>query len=106
MNPATPLPWIVGRDSKTHNRPTRNWETGIDNGDVPVADACGASQAEAHQDAAYIVHACNAYPKLVAALREYVDVVASINDPNTFNVTVKDEGHHARDLLIALGEAQ
>lgn len=85
MKPATALPWAVGRDSCTHNRPTRFWETEIYTGTLPVADACGSSQEEAKQDAAYIVHAANAYPELVAALRaclQSLPVAAEVEAPD------------------------
>ena len=46
----------------------------------------------------------NAYPKLVAALRQYVNVVESVNNPDNFNIQVADAGAPARDLLRELGE--
>lgn len=96
--PATPLPWSMR---------TEGGDTYIDSKDAHRTVACDMQYYPWIEtaDMPYIVHAANAYPRLVAALREYVDVVASVNHPNTFNVTVKDEGHHARDLLIELGEA-
>ena len=56
------------------------------------------------ENAAYLAHAANAYPKLVAALREYVNVVESVNNPNSFGVEVRDAGAPARALLRSLGE--
>lgn len=56
--PATPLPWIVNQRNRiiaaADYRAIANCVHGIN----------------AEQDAAYIVHACNAYPRLVEALRE------------------------------------
>lgn len=78
MKPTTPLPW---------------------------KQADGHFQHVTGEDLAYIIHAANAYPRLIAALREYVEVVSSVNDPNDFSAKVKDDGYHARDLLIELGEA-
>ena len=53
----------------------------------------------------YIVHVSNAYPRLVAALRHYTGVVESVNCPESFQVKVRDYGHHARDILHDLGES-
>ena len=56
------------------------------------------------QYAAYIVHACNAYPKLVEALRAYVD---RINDNHFAKPYVpEDDRRKARALLRELGEAE
>lgn len=101
--PATPLPWAVGKDWSTHNRPTRFWETGIDNGDVPVADTCGASQQEARQDAQYIVQAANAYPKLVEALRKVANAMVPPSETHHSD-EIDAAQHEARILLRDLGE--
>lgn len=57
--PEHALPWHVAEDS--YQRST------VDVCSVPRR-AC-VSQSEDYMDAAYIVHACNAYPRLVEALR-------------------------------------
>ena len=50
----------------------------------------------ARQDAAYIVHAANAYPKLVKYIKQ-------LTDPDCFKDVAEEE---ARALLRELGEAE
>jgi hypothetical protein len=57
MKPATPLPWL----------PHNMWIGG--NAKGPYAYPVGVDSETAAQNAAYIAHACNAYPKLVEELR-------------------------------------
>ena len=60
--PATALPW----------RPwTRRIHHEVFSGDVIVAQVrqCTGPNGSTHLDAAYIAHAANAYPQLIAALR-------------------------------------
>ena len=63
--PATPLPWKISGIGYLGNGDT-----------VVAATEWTPKQYEAFplkaDDATYIVHACNAYPKLVEALRMYV----------------------------------
>lgn len=62
MKPSTPLPWLQD-------------PTG-DSGPEYIGPADGpdfVTVAYKKQDAAYIVHACNAYPQLVDALRNLID---------------------------------
>lgn len=103
--PATRLPW-----QQNHHKRRQ------------VCDAdgefrgCGRiANAIAVQDAAYIAHACNAYPKLVEALRKMAErtdqLCGTVNTlsnaqglgrkvwPNDFNDV-------AQDLLRELGEAE
>ena len=67
MNPATPLPWRVASNIS---------DTRIAGSDgIGVANTGGVSprredHAECGANAAYIVRAANAYPRLVAALKE------------------------------------
>lgn len=82
MKPATPLPW----------------------NDLYDCTAYGIGADGRAANVKFAVHAANAYPRLVEALRQYVGAVSSVNDPNDFSVKVKDEGHYARDLLRDLGE--
>ena len=56
------------------------------------------------EDAAYIVHACNAYPQLVAALRYCADNVAGCVEERDIPSTVIRD--NARALLRSLGEAE
>ena len=53
-------------------------------------------------DAAYIVHAANAYPKLVEALRGIVEQVECMNAQGAFGADYDT----ARALLRELGEAE
>lgn len=57
IKPATPLPWKRVANGRVLSIP--------DYGQVTSSDTYP-------RDAAYIVHACNAYPKLVEALREWL----------------------------------
>lgn len=89
MKPATSLPWIVWND-----------ETGC----LIQEEQCEfthvpTSVAEVYRDckdAAYIVHACNAYPRLVEALREVIEVWSSYDTSGTLE--------DARALLAELGK--
>ena len=60
MKPATPLPWIVDGDEVTDGTGT-------------VADVFGETSEDREQNAAYIAHAANMYPKLVEALQWAVE---------------------------------
>ncbi len=90
--PATPLPWAaqpIGVAGKNNDIPISSIEPN-------VTDATHA------QDAAYIAHACNAYPRLVEALRQALDFIADRSDD-------LDEGEQhavgsADALLRELGE--
>jgi hypothetical protein len=85
IKPATPLPWTVGIDRPA---PTKMYAL------IEAADHSYPARAdgpEASQDARYIAHAANAYPKLVEALREHAF-------PET------QRGQHALSLLHELGE--
>lgn len=94
MKPATPLPWKVSglgylSDGKkvlarTESAPTQYQQR---------IDLC-------MEDAAYIAHAANAYPRLVEALRQMVGAMHQM-----------DKGHHgdvlaAAALLRELGELE
>ena len=52
--PARPLPWITNKRHEV----------------ITAKDFHGVANFREDQDAAYAVHACNAYPKLLDALRE------------------------------------
>ena len=99
--PATPLPWSISPDG-------RKWiYCDATKDHIFLGNAVTKTDGDdeiAVPNAAYIAHAANAYPKLVAALREYVNVVESVNNPNSFGVEVRDAGAPARALLRSLGE--
>jgi hypothetical protein len=87
--PETPLPWQNTGDvdnSQVYRDVFRVREGGADF----VAEACISTQ-----DASYIVHACNAYPKLV----EFLQRIASESRVAGW-VTTRD----AIELLKELGE--
>lgn len=86
--PATPLPW------KPHGEPRYSSvrEATTDGAPRCVVRAGGSKRNS--QDADYIVHACNAYPELVAALRERL----KLDDSDTGPLG------NARILLTKLGE--
>lgn len=69
MKPATPLPWSIENIGVTDAGPN-----GIDVFDVGPCDSQGEMRVRvatvAGDDAAYIAHACTAYPKLVDALQQ------------------------------------
>ena len=60
MKPATPLPWKEGHNLICGRRVYF---------DSDAAQTDFATVSEALQDRKYLVHACNAYPRLVEALR-------------------------------------
>ncbi len=90
--PATPLPWETlpaARSNLVHV------ETSTDH-----APVCSLPKARA-DDAAYIAHAANAYPKLVEALRD------AANGLDTTGQTTPQSNaarNNARALLRELGE--
>ena len=89
IKPATSLPWINGFAIDRANI-YQDDGTGLDN-------TCKHARADTFQDADYIVHACNAYPELVAALRRFAD--RSDEDVNHFG-----RADDAGVLLRELGE--
>jgi hypothetical protein len=62
MMPATPLPWVFFSDCSEEEIGSFIGVNGF-SADLPIKERL-------RRDAAYIVHACNAFPKLVAALRD------------------------------------
>ena len=93
--PATPLPWVVSDaiicpDEADEDQAAQAW----------IAD-CRTPKGD--QNAAYIVHACNAYPELVAALR-LVALNGMDSAINHWPGRVCAEA--ARALLAKLGESE
>lgn len=79
--PATPLPWRTNQVAKA-----------LGGGAIlmlPEVTLAG-------QNAAYIAHACNAYPKLVQALRECLGAISNRECPTTHE--------RSSTLLRELGE--
>jgi len=72
VKPSTPLPWRFALDSYGVQR---IW--GVSHGetcDIASTEGDGSiPYAEREQNAHYIVHACNAYPRLIEALKAIED---------------------------------
>ena len=122
--PATPLPWQMGQQHSSGNGDHYNGNTIFPaNADlsadsicqvygVPINHSAERLQklalaeprfAHGYQNAAYIVHAANAYPKLVEALRQYVDLYADLPIGKSGCGRFWEQ---ARALLRSLGEAE
>ena len=84
--PDSPLPWIVNLRHEVFT----------------AKDFHGVANCRKDQDAAYIVHAANAYPVLVAALQALVKAEEAYGDET--NVAVNHEWLRAREVLRDLGE--
>ncbi len=94
--PATPLPWIGWTARKHH----QVWGDNRNRLIAEVRQLSGPNGFESSQDAAYIAHAANAYPKLVEALK---GALAALE----FNGLLSDQydAHSKRRALLAeLGE--
>ena len=91
--PATPLPWRIGQVS-----PARFPAYPVIGGEHIVADVSIRARGGSDKDAAYIAHACNAYPRLMDMVRDLLYSAV----PETFGdkPVVRD----ARALLAELGE--
>ena len=103
--PATPLPWTAETYAVANLEQEHGWtiKSGDDSIiDMPIVKGGCYSAKEVKSIAAYIVRAGNAYPELVAALRE-VAQHAIANDRGSFNVSA-DRIRTARALLAKLGE--
>lgn len=90
--PATPLPWSTGPAIADcfplHGR----------------IDAVGS--VARGRDAAYIVHACNAYPELVAALQQVAGRPRAEDDGEVTADEINELIALARALLAKLGEGE
>ena len=70
MKPATSLPWEASRrDDKQGNWTDTLIEQAVNYGGLRIARVENPTH-QGFVDAVYIVHACNAYPRLVEALRQ------------------------------------
>ena len=106
MKPATPLPWTISKYGQIS-------ENGADEplsvaGGVSIPGGTHNPQVKvAKENAAYIVHACNAYPELVAALRASLDMYAPFQEQDDAEQGANhgaDVLRTARALLARLGE--
>ena len=94
IKPATPLPFSANERGNTFH-------------DYTIKDANGRSVCiiKSSINAAYIVHAGNAYPELVAALRDLVDLATVLAACSSDRAHHGDDGiNPARALLAKLGE--
>ena len=70
IKPATPLPWYQHTSADQFKKPVIVSRPGAGRGCVTRIVEFPSNLSCEQANAAYIVHACNAYPELVAALRE------------------------------------
>ena len=108
MKPATALPWSYEQIGVSDAGPN-----GVDVFDIGPCDHEGAMRVRvatvAGDDAAYLVHCANSYPRLVQALRE---ILAHIEADGNTGVRINDcsKGSPAlkaaANLLRELGEIQ
>lgn len=112
-NPATPLPWRLFESghlrtgltlevsppspARLGERPAVVAWPGFDGSDMPAKDQLG--------NARYLVHAANAYPKLVAALYEMTRAERA-KPPSAMTVREQSAFVAAERLLTELGEAR
>lgn len=97
MSPATPLPFKV---AVVRNEPSKMYAL------IAAADESYPVRTDgpdASADAAYVVHAANAYPKLVAALKGTQRLLLTIQDRNNRADAIHDE---IERLLLELGESK
>lgn len=100
VRPASTLPWkaegvIIKAGSRwlascPYNQRNGDWDEGF-------------YEEHAQEVAAYIVHACNSYPALVAALRA---MVAYEDDEPAIGTKAREILDNSRDLLHSLGETE
>ena len=72
--PATPLPWVAEVDYATNTKKRRVLNSAMvvaEKGGMPgiLVSQGGVVEKRDRENAEYIAHACNAYPKMVAMLR-------------------------------------
>lgn len=92
--PATPLPWEHDSDTPSRNGSPRAMVFPVDDDiDNPTVVAGGIKP----ENAAYIVHSANAYPRLVEALRKAHSRISDECSSGIDNPT-------ARDIYALLGE--
>ena len=93
--PATTLPWDVG----DYNIYAGEEFCVASCNPEPITFASTGFDTECIQNATYIAHACNAYPKLVAVLLEHIDAT---DHGSVSNLRASTE--NMRALLRELGE--
>jgi hypothetical protein len=94
VKPATPLPW------GTERHPSQDYSFVTSRSAHWVAST--ANQRESQQDATYIAHACNAYPRLVETVRKTIRFLGA--DEFAIDREQRKVLDQARALLRELGE--
>lgn len=85
MKPEFPLPWKVVQPP--HD--PRAWDVATENGGAFAKLVWHGAK----ENAAYIVHACNAYPRLVAELKRLcVEIPAQMGGKPVSNALLRDLG--------------
>ncbi len=97
IKPATPLPWKADRDAVKDSGNNRVCRLSV--------EAVAFSEGGKRQNAAYIVHAANAYPQLVDALR-YIARGYSGYLGNSEGHSGAHCADKASEVLRSLGEAE
>ena len=102
VKPATPLPWRNERSDQGELCIYHQWDNAGTRQRISTME-----NVDGQQNAAYIVHACNAYPQLVAdreEMREYLRSIIrnspALPDANPAEMFAFKEG---RALLVRLG---
>ena len=102
IKPATALPWHVTADPRPASKQPCIATTAAG---LPVilATVCGGQRVT---NAAYIAHACNAYPQLVARIHNNIAVHDEMDDDGmNIRCTCQQCGAN-RELLRSLGELE
>ncbi len=97
IKPATPLPWRIG-EVKEARFPSYPIVSKIGGN---IADVSITARGGSDRDAAYIVHACNAYPELVEALHVLNGLAHGLKIDSLDQTTILAK---TDDLLAKLGE--
>ena len=110
MKPATRLPWLHVVSKSPANPYWRDSSLWAGEGRV-VDMSCPNALAQGDANAAYIAHAANAYPRLVAALRDTlraleVEHQAALARDAILPADTEQRIEAARALLRELGEVQ
>ena len=101
--PATPLPWRVALFKRS------DWH--VVGGTVKADDYPRAAISKREDDAAYIAHACNAYPRLVEEARRasktfcwLLNLARAGELPKIEALLAMDAPHSLKELLREIGE--
>ena len=103
MKPATPLPWKS--DKWTSHAP----RTVLIDDDACITGKRVVAECEEATDAAYVVHACNAYPRLIEALKGARETLgrywfSDVDGESYNNDDAISDSYAIDDILRELGE--